>query len=103
MSKSKISAPKENSSTGSKKRIVLSLNAEPGTEIFVAGTFNDWKPAQKPMIDKTGNGIYSCALMLAPGTYEYKFRVNDTWSVDPENPHFAQNDLGTLNSVLVVQ
>jgi len=103
MSKSKISATKENSSASNKKRVILSLNAEPGTEIFVAGTFNDWNPTLKSLTDKTGTGFYSCALMLTPGTYEYKFRINDTWSVDPANPQFSQNDLGTLNSVLVVQ
>ena len=38
-----------------------------------------------------------------PGTYEYKFCVDGQWQPDPENPNFMPNDLGTLNSVLVVE
>jgi hypothetical protein len=41
--------------------------------------------------------------MLAPGTYEYKFCVDGHWQPDPENPNFTPNDLGTLNSVLIVE
>lgn len=88
--------------SGSKKRVVFELNAEPGIEVFVAGTFNDWDPYQKPLVDKNSDGNYRCTMMLTAGIYEYKFYVNNTWCVDPANPNFNQNDLGTLNSVLMV-
>ena len=42
-------------------------------------------------------------MMLEPGTYEYKFVVDGEWKLDSNNPNFAPNDLGTLNSVLVVE
>jgi len=103
MTKAKASAPKKSSNSSSKKRIILTLSAEHGAEVYVAGTFNGWDPSQKQMIDKTGSGNYSCALMLPPGTYEYKFKVNNAWVLDQNNPHFTQNNLGTLNSVLDVQ
>lgn len=67
-----------------------------------AGTFNDWTP-DRPLLDKEGNGVYSCRMMLEPGTYEYKFVVDGEWKLDSNNPNFAPNDLGTLNSVLVVE
>jgi len=85
-----------------KKRIVFQVTAETGADVYLAGTFNDWKPEDKKLNEKD-DGIYTCALMLSPGTYEYKFRINNTWAIDQDNPNFTRNDLGTLNSVLIVQ
>ena len=85
-----------------KKRVKFELSAERNIDVFVAGTFNNWDPTQKRLVDKNNDGVYQCVLMLASGTYEYKFYVNNTWCVDPANPNFNQNDLGTLNSVLVI-
>ena len=86
-----------------RKRVVLSIDAGPGKNVGVAGNFNDWDPATKPMTDKDNSGVYSCTLLLKPGTYEYKFVIDGVWCVDTGNPHFAPNDLGTLNSVLIVE
>lgn len=97
-----VKADKIGAVAGAKKRVVFELNAEPGIEVYVAGTFNNWDPVQKQLVDKNSDGNYRCTMMLAAGTYEYKFYVNNTWCVDPANPNFNQNDLGTLNSVLVV-
>jgi len=89
-------------SSSGKRRVKFELSAERNIDVFVAGTFNNWDPTQKRLVDKSNDGVYQCFVMLAPGTYEYKFYVNNTWCVDPANPNFNQNDLGTLNSVLVV-
>lgn len=102
-SAAKSAAPAKKSSANSKKRIVLSLHAEHGADVFVAGTFNDWNPEQKQLSFSKEEGVYSCILMLEPGTYEYKFRVNNAWTIDQNNPNFTRNDLGTLNNVLIVQ
>ena len=85
------------------KRVTFELAADREAEVFLAGTFNAWMPQKQRLSDKGGNGIYSCTLALTPGIYEYKFKVNDTWLVDVNNPNFAQNYLGSLNSVIVVQ
>jgi 1,4-alpha-glucan branching enzyme len=103
MSKSKIATKKNRNSTNGKKRVILTVNTTPNSDVYVAGTFNDWDPEKKQLLDKDGSGNYSGILMLPPGDYEYKFRVNDYWLIDPNNPNFAPNDLGTLNSVLTVQ
>jgi hypothetical protein len=42
-------------------------------------------------------------MMLSPGDYEYKFKVNGDWFIDANNPKFTPNGLGSLNSVLTVQ
>lgn len=86
-----------------RKRVVLSIDVGPGKNVSVAGNFNDWDPTAKQLIDKDNTGVYSCTLLLKPGTYEYKFVIDGVWCVDTGNPHFAPNDLGTLNSVLIVE
>lgn len=101
--KVKSTASANTPSANGKKRVVLSLQAEHGADVFVAGTFNNWNPDQKQLSFSKEKGIYSCTLMLEPGTYEYKFRVNNTWTIDQNNPSFTRNDLGTLNNVLIVQ
>lgn len=65
--------------------------------VCVAGTFTNWTPT--PMTPITG-GIWSKALPLKPGTYEYRFVVDGAWTDDPSASQFAPNPFGTKNSVL---
>ena len=67
-----------------------------------AGSFNQWNPAGKKMLDKKNEGVYTATVKLAPGRYEYKFVIDGVWCADPENLDFVQNDHGTLNSVIAV-
>ncbi len=85
-----------------KRRITFEIEAPPGSVVAVAGSFNDWDPQRKALVDKTGTGNYRGTLMLDKGTYEYKFVVDDNWCVDPRNPNFQVTGMGTMNSVLVV-
>ena len=85
-----------------KKRVTFTLAADAGSEVYLAGDFNNWDPAGKKLTDKKGDGVYSAVISLAPGEYEYKFVINGTWCVDPNCKEWRQNSLGTLNSVLRV-
>ncbi len=90
--------------TGSAGRSVeFALEAGGGHSVALAGSFNDWDPALAPMIDSDGSGVYRCRVTISPGSYEYKFVVDDEWLLDDDNPNFASNDFGTLNSVLAVE
>lgn len=86
-----------------KKRHVFFIAADIGSTVSVAGCFNDWQPNDKILKDKNGDGTFQCTLLLAPGSYQYKFCINDTWCIDPSNPKFTPNDMGTLNSVLEIE
>lgn len=99
----KAAVKKEASAAPSKKRVTFTLAAGAGSTVCVAGDFNNWDPEGKVMVDKKNNGVYTATLMLAPGTYEYKFIINKTWCVDPTCREWVQNSLGTLNSVLRVE
>lgn len=81
------------------RRVSFSVRAEPGSKVFLAGSFNNWDPTAKEMVDKKGDGTYAATLQLAPGDYQYKFVIDGTWCADPECPDWTQNDHGTLNSV----
>ena len=73
----------------------------PGHTVSLAGIFNDWDPAQTPMLEE--NGLYSCTLELPTGEYEYKLVVDGEWMLDEDNPNFVSNDFGTLNSLLTIK
>ncbi len=81
--------------------VVLSVRAEPGLSVFVAGSFNNWDPTSLPMTES--KGVYGATLNLPPGIYEYKFVIDGVWTLDPDPARdWTQNGLGTLNSVLRV-
>ncbi|OGV61801.1 MAG: hypothetical protein A2498_16250 [Lentisphaerae bacterium RIFOXYC12_FULL_60_16] len=82
------------------KRIKFQLQAEPGCEVFVAGSFNGWNPKKNRL--KFAAGVYATTLVVTPGRHEYKFVVDGVWCVDPSCPEWAPNGLGSLNSVLTV-
>lgn len=84
-----------------KKRVNFSIRAEPGSEVYIAGTFNDWSPQKHKLI--CANGVYSTSILLSPGRHEYKFVINDVWCIDPECVEWAPNGFGSLNSVIVVE
>lgn len=85
-----------------RRRVTFLYEDEPGKVVAVAGSFNEWLP-DKQLIDKNGDGIYTGTMMLAPGVYEYKFVVNGDWKIDEHNPNFTPNDIGSLNSMLVLE
>ena len=81
----------------------FTVRAEAGKVVYLAGCFNQWNPTGKKMTDKKKDGVYSTAINLAPGTYEYKFVIDGVWCADPENTDVVKNDCGTLNSVITVK
>jgi len=87
-------------STG--KKVEFRLEAEAGSKVSVAGTFNNWDPDKNPMKGNPDSGHYKAVIVLAPGKHEYKFVVNGEWRVDPNCPELAVNDQGALNSVVCV-
>jgi peroxiredoxin len=68
--------------------------------VYLAGTFNDWKPDGHKLDGPDKGGVFVTRLALKKGSYEYKFVIDGTvWKYDPGNPHQA----GFYNnSVLVV-
>lgn len=86
-----------------RKRVTFVIESDAGKSVSVAGSFNDWDISHKILTDESNEGVYKGTMLLDPGTYEYKFFIDDTWCIDPANPNFSPNELGTLNSVLVIE
>lgn len=85
-----------------KRRVTFKVRAESGSRVFLAGTFNNWDTSAKQMVDKKGDGNFTAVILLAPGSYEYKFLIDGTWCADPECKEWLQNEHGTLNSVIKI-
>lgn len=87
---------------GKGKKVSFQVEVEPGSEVFVAGSFNNWDPTANPLKDNPGSGHCKATLALPPGRHEYKFVVNGEWRLDPNCSELVPNDQGSLNSVLHV-
>ena len=55
------------------------------------------------MITRTVGDDVEKILMLAPGTYQYRYIVDGVWQEDPSNPEQLQNFSGGFNSILHVE
>jgi peroxiredoxin len=54
--------------------------------VYLAGTFNDWKPTALKMDGPDDSGRFQTKLTLDAGTYEYKYVLDGTrWRHDPGN------------------
>ncbi len=54
--------------------------------VYLAGTFNEWKPDAHAMEGPDADGVYSTRLALKPGRHEYKFVIDGKiWRYDPAN------------------
>lgn len=90
-------------SKAKRRRVRFEYLASPGSQVFLAGDFNQWNPKAKMLEDKQQDGTFTGAMILEPGIYEYKFVVDGIWCVDPHCPEWTQNAVGSLNSVLHVE
>jgi 1,4-alpha-glucan branching enzyme len=86
----------------------VSCHAPKATAVFVAGTFNDWKPDATPL-HPLPNGTWTGVLPLPLGRHEYKFVVDGQWCCEPGCEHeyrgcpkCVPNDFGTMNRLLEV-
>lgn len=67
-------------------------------KIFLAGSFNNWKPKETAM-KRTGNG-WVLEAYLANGTHTYKYVVDGDWKTNPGNPDRFPNEFNEYNSVI---
>ncbi len=84
-----------------KKRATFTLQAPDANQVFVAGSFNDWSPTASPL-EKDSEGTWTCAVLLEPGGYEYRFIVDDVWWDDPLNQMRRWTEFGCEKCILIV-
>jgi 1,4-alpha-glucan branching enzyme len=87
--------------TNGPSHVCLEL-VKPGAKmVCVAGSFNEWKPEQTPLVPQ-GNGRWVGDLAVKPGRHEYLFVVDGQWVPDPNAKETVANPFGGQNSVLIV-
>ena len=70
---------------------------EGGNEIYITGSFCEWKDFF--LMEKNEKGIYTKILMLPPGFYQYKFKIDNNWAYSQKQPKFEDND-GNVNNFI---
>jgi Glycogen recognition site of AMP-activated protein kinase len=80
--------------------------------VTVAGSFNEWNTTSIQLRCLMGSAAIKAAgvrtlgwvarTRIPPGTYDYKFLVDQTWLCDPENPSRTRDSNGNENSCLTV-
>ncbi|SHJ30665.1 hypothetical protein [Aquimarina spongiae] len=70
-------------------------------KVILAGSFNDWSESAYEMTRTQKGWVYRT--MLSGGKHHYKFIVDDTWILDPDNPVKEYDDQGNINSVCMVK
>ena len=86
-------------SKAKRQRVSFKLSAPGVKVVFLAGDFNGWDPKSKAM-NNSGRDLWEKTIVLPLGRYEYKFVVDGTWRMDPDNQVLCQNCFGTQNNVL---
>lgn len=65
--------------------------------VFLAGSFNNWKPNVLPMLKQDSGWIVQ--VKLTPGKYWYKFVIDGEWTLDNDNIQNENDNRGNVNSV----
>ncbi|HZV07114.1 MAG TPA: redoxin domain-containing protein [Gemmataceae bacterium] len=94
-------APRIQPKGGGQYEVVFRYQAPAGTKaVYLAGSFNDWKPTGHKMDGPDAKGAFNTRLVLKAGNYEYKYVVEGkVWKSDPGN----RRQVGFYNnSVLMV-
>ncbi len=77
------------------------LAAPEARQVFIAGSFNEWRTTDLPMI-RLADGKWAKSLTLTPGRYEYRFVVDGAWVPDPAATDTVPNPFSGVNAVVVV-
>lgn len=84
-----------------RQEVILDFQELNGSDLKIAGDFNDWIPDQGVRTISI-NGSIKKVLNVTPGPHEYRLVIDGVWQPDPTNPHKVPNPLGGINSLLHV-
>lgn len=87
----------------SRSGVLFAIDAPGAHDVKLAGDFNGWIPDRDVLSLKDDSGLWKKFVFLGPGSYQYKFVVDDEWREDPRNHVVAQDTLGGQSSVVVVE
>lgn len=83
--------------------IQLSLYAPQAQSVALIGEFNGWGSTTEIKLSPSGNGMWSVALPLPAGRYQYAFLVDGhRWVTDPRAEQHLNDDFGRRNAVVTI-
>lgn len=85
-----------------RKKIQFAFYDEDADTVSVLGDFNGWNE-KKHVMKRDAANIWRKTVMLPPGTYEYRFKVDGRWENDQQNDQVRVNSFGSRNNVLCVE
>ena len=89
-------------STGDRETVRFELAAPRASRVMLVGSFNEWNPAATPLVRDVASGKWVVSLRLPPGRHVYAFVVDGDVTADPTAPRAADDDFGSVNSVVFV-
>ncbi len=70
----------------------------------LVGSWDGWRPAGIPMVRQQGEApTWKAVVQLAPGEYQFRYRIGSHWFNDPSADRYVDNGLGGNNSVVIVE
>ncbi len=74
-----------------------------GSDVFVAGTFNNWSPDAHRLRANPHLGVLELCIAVPPGRHSYRLIIDGRWCADSFNPGTEINPFGEHNSVVNVE
>jgi 1,4-alpha-glucan branching enzyme len=87
----------------SRSGVLFAVKAPGAHEVKLAGDFNGWVPDRNVLSLKEEGGVWKKFVFLPPGSYQYKYVIDNEWREDPHNRLSVQDSLGGQSSVVVVE
>lgn len=82
------------------REVVFRLEAPESATVQIAGDFNKWVPESLDFTESQDRPLWYKTILLSPGTYEYKYLIDDQWLPDPDNEKTIEDAYGGVNSVI---
>ena len=77
-------------------------HASKANRVKIVGTFNNWNTSEESLMERKKDGTWSKRIYLAPGTYQYRFLIDDVWGEDQNSSNQVDNSFGGKNSVVEI-
>ncbi len=84
------------------RRVPVVVRIEGAQEVVLTGDFTQWA-LDRVRLEKGEGNQWCTELVLPPGEYQYRLRVDGSWRDDPRCPRLVPNAFGTQNNILVVE
>jgi hypothetical protein len=93
-----VSAPADS------RLVHFAIVAPAASAVTLVGDFNAWDTSTTPMTKGAIEGLWTVALPLDTGTYQYAFVVDGrTWLADPAAPVALEDEFGAPSSILTIR